>query len=91
MSLGDHFAAMKKVAEKPKAVETVRPAGQPDIRTVEQAAIRPAGKRSDPEFEAVMVYLRKRTHKLARRKCEDEGNGDFSELMERLAAEYLDS
>jgi hypothetical protein len=46
-------------------------------------------KSKHPDFEAVKVYLRSTTHKLARRKCEDEGQGDFSDLVESLLQRYL--
>jgi hypothetical protein len=46
-------------------------------------------KSRHPEFEAVKVYLRRNTHKLARRKCEDNGDGDFSDLVESLLQQYL--
>jgi hypothetical protein len=48
-------------------------------------------KSRHPEFEAVKVYLRQRTHKAARRKFEDAGEGDFSDLVERLLQKYLGS
>jgi hypothetical protein len=46
-------------------------------------------KSTHPAFEPVKVYLRTATHKAARRKCEDEGGGDFSDLVERLLQKYL--
>jgi len=46
-------------------------------------------KSRHPEFEAVKVYVRKATHKAARRKFEDAGEGDFSELVEKLLSKYL--
>jgi hypothetical protein len=49
------------------------------------------GKSSHPDFEAFKVYLRTATKRAAARKYEDEtdGEGDFSELVEKLLAEYL--
>lgn len=58
---------------------------------VQLPAARTSGKSSDPDFEAVKVYLRKSTRKLASRKWEDETEGDFSDLVESLLADYLSS
>jgi hypothetical protein len=46
-------------------------------------------KSRHPEFEPVKVYLRQATHRAARRKFEDSGEGDFSDLVERLLQKYL--
>lgn len=47
------------------------------------------GKRNHPDYEQAHFYLRKETAKAARRKCEDERNGDMSDLVEDLLAGYL--
>lgn len=47
-------------------------------------------KSHHPEYVAVKVFVRKRTHKSARRKWEDQGAaGDFSDLVEKLLQMYL--
>ena len=48
-------------------------------------------KSKHPEFEPVKVYLRKATHKAARRRYEDANDGDFSDLVEKLLQKYLGS
>lgn len=49
-------------------------------------------KSQHPEYAAVKVFVRKRTHKAARRKWEDQGaGGDFSDLVERLLQMYLEA
>jgi hypothetical protein len=48
-------------------------------------------KSRHPEFEPVKIYLRKATHKTARRKWEDADRGDFSDLVQHLLEKYLGS
>ncbi len=46
---------------------------------------RPAGKRSDPDFQPTTVLLRKATKKAAIRKLEDtDARKDLSDLIEQL-------
>ncbi len=47
------------------------------------------GKRNHPGYKPVKVYLRKETHKAARRRSEDRGYEDFSELVEDLLNEWM--
>lgn len=52
---------------------------------------RPAGKRSNPEFEPTTVLLRKQTKRAASRKLEDvEANKDLSELIEELLNRWIE-
>lgn len=69
-------------AQAPKSVGTQVP---------KNLSTQGTGKSSHPDFEAFKVYLRTATKRAAARKYEDEtdGNGDFSELCEKLLAEYL--
>ena len=51
-------------------------------------------KRSNPDYTPVKVFLRRKTHKAAARKWQDEqertgSEGDFSDLMEQLLGRYL--
>lgn len=49
-------------------------------------------KSRHPDFAAVKVFVRKRTHKAASRKWQDQGaGGDFSDLVERLLQMYLEA
>jgi hypothetical protein len=51
---------------------------------------RPAGKRSDPEFQPTTVLLRRATKKAAVRKLEDTGAPkDLSDLIERLLTGWI--
>jgi hypothetical protein len=51
---------------------------------------RPAGKRSNPDFESTTVFLRKATKKAANRMLEDkEIEMDLSDLLETLLMDWL--
>jgi hypothetical protein len=51
---------------------------------------RPAGKRSNPEFEPTTIFLRKATKKTANRTLEDSGiKQDLSELIEELLQNWI--
>lgn len=51
---------------------------------------RPAGKRSNPDFEPTTVLLRKQTKRKASRLLEDtESEHDLSELIETLLGEWI--
>src|SRR5687768_2530599 len=52
---------------------------------------RPPGKRSDPDFDQYSVHLRKATHRAVKKALLDEEDPDFSNLVERLLAEWLRS
>jgi len=50
---------------------------------------RPAGKRSDPDFERLTVLVRKDTRKAAARRWEDlEPSKDLSDLVQKLLDEW---
>ncbi len=72
----------------------------PESAGVEQAVLleltpistkgRPAGKRSNPEFEPTTIFLRKATKKTANRTLEDSGiRQDLSELIEELLQGWI--
>lgn len=51
---------------------------------------RPAGKRSNPDFEPTTIFLRKATKKMANRTLEDsEIKQDLSELIEQLLQQWI--
>ena len=51
---------------------------------------RPRGKRSDPNFEQVTIYIRKTTHKKSKMKLlAAEEKQEFSELVENLVGGWL--
>jgi hypothetical protein len=51
---------------------------------------RPAGKRSDPDYEQVTAYIKKATHIDAKIALLQEGQGkEFSELVEDLLSGWL--
>jgi hypothetical protein len=74
------FGAIKNVRQDPP------PATEPLI----SGKGRPAGKRSNPEFEPTTIFLRKTTKKTANRALEDSGTRqDLSELIEELLQGWI--
>jgi len=51
---------------------------------------RPPGKKSDPAFKQVTVYLRKDTHQTARKILFDERR-QFSDLVDELVSRWISS
>ena len=49
---------------------------------------RPPGKKSNPDYTQVTVYLRKQTHLAAKKRLLDEGR-EFSKLVEDLVAQWV--
>ena len=92
MAEGRKFAALAGIRqqppepEKPETVEAAPPAPPPVAeRAGKGSRGRPAGKRSDPEFQPTTVLLRKATKKAAIRKLEDtDARKDLSDLIEQL-------
>ena len=88
------FAAINQKPQQIEMDETVVNTGQPNDqeigRLVNRTTGRPRGKRDNPDFDKVGIYLRADTRKRAARKWEDEGSGgDFSDLVETLLKTYL--
>ena len=81
------FAAIN---QKPRNAEQGKPVDQAIELPVTRTTGRPKGKRSNPDFEKVGLYLHSNRRKRAERKWEDEGVGDFSDLIDRLLISYLD-
>lgn len=53
---------------------------------------RPRGKRSNPEYEQITLYIRKATHQGIKRALLDTGGEkDFSELAEQLFSHWLET
>lgn len=61
--------------------------GKPAKGSEKTPAIR--GKSSNPDYEAVKVWVLSDYRKRATRKWEDEGGQDFADLIERLLSKYL--
>ena len=82
------FGAIKNVRQD--APRTPEPAEQKIADASMQPTLvnprgRPAGKRSNPDFEPTTIFLRKTTKRSANRALEDMGiRQDLSELVEGL-------
>jgi len=96
--LAKAFAGLKK-PEEPERLSTQDPKlkisqGLKVEPRTEPAPAESTAKSRDPDYTPVKVFLRKKTHKAAGRKWEDEqeqrgSDGDFSDLVEQLLQEYL--
>ena len=49
---------------------------------------RPPGKKSNPDYTQVTVYLRKTTHLTAKKRLLDQGR-EFSELVDDLVSRWI--
>jgi hypothetical protein len=82
------FGAIRTVRQdhSDQQVDSIPPP-QPTLVSVRG---RPAGKRSNPEFEPTTIFLRKATKKTANRTLEDLGiKQDLSELIEELLQTWI--
>ena len=79
----DNFAKLPAAAEAetPKLQATA-------TATTRRKVGRPRGKKSNPDYTQVTVYLRKRTHLAAKKNLLDDGR-EFSELVEDLVAQWV--
>ena len=78
----DNFGKLPTAAEaEPPKLQATAPV--PTRRKVG----RPPGKKSNPDYTQVTVYLRKRTHLAAKKNLLDDGR-EFSELVEDLVAQW---
>lgn len=81
------FDFLKKVPAEPAGrAEAARKRGTGT--TVPRRRGRPPGKRSDPDFEQVTIYIRRRSH-LDAKKALLEKRQEFSELVEKLISDWL--
>lgn len=88
------FGAIKNVRQDPppatEPVEIEAAAKTTPRPTLISGKGRPAGKRSNPEFEPTTIFLRKTTKKTANRALEDSGTRqDLSELIEELLQGWI--
>jgi hypothetical protein len=84
--------ANNRQTTRPKK-KTASKTGQAAIASSQAVAPRrgrPAGKRSDPDYEQTTAYIRKDTHKDVKIALLQEGQGkEFSELVEELLSGWL--
>lgn len=84
------FAGALSRLNRPPEPESITASEEaPPFRSVNGKVGRPAGKRSDPDYERLTVLVRKETRKIAARKWEDlEPSKDLSELVQKLLDEW---
>ena len=76
------------IADNRNKLPTLPEAPLPTITPVKMG--RPPGKKTDPNYVQVTVYLRKDIHKTARKILLDDG-GQFSDLVDELVSRWIDS
>ena len=88
MSENRKFAALAGLRQHSTELAEVPPLAFPQRSKAGPG--RPAGKRSNPNFQPTTVLLRKDTKKTATRKLEDTNSGqDLSELIEHLLVGWI--
>lgn len=84
--------ANSRQAETPKKkkLSKISHTAAPVSQVITPRRGRPAGKRSNPDYEQTTAYIRKRTHQGVKIALLQEGEGrEFSELVEELLAGWL--
>lgn len=77
-------------ARTAKGAHAERKRAQPVTVTDTARRGRPPGKRSNPDFEQVTIYIRKKTHQDAKITLLKSGERqEFSELIEALLGDWL--
>ncbi len=97
MSLKNALAGIKQAQGESEPAEFAKepaPVAKRNVKPADSPVPTPArttGKSSNPDYEAVKLYVRKQTRRAAERKWEDETSRDFSELVQELLTKYLGS
>lgn len=88
--LGSHHRLTRSATKELKlSLETETPKLQATATATSRRKVgRPRGKKSNPDYTQVTVYLRKRTHLAAKKNLLDDGR-EFSELVEDLLAQWV--
>ena len=90
MSENKYLKAMQQASEHvsaPAAVETAEPTPRQSRMTGKVG--RPPGKRSNPDWEQVTVFVKKNTKRAAlRRIIDDQSPLDLSEVIEQLLSKW---
>ena len=86
------FDFLKTAKSSPAKISRTQQSESSDIQVAElsRSRGRPAGKRTDPEYNQVTAYIRKSTHYEVKLRLLQEGQGrEFSELVENLLGAWL--
>jgi hypothetical protein len=83
------FGALQSLRQQQGAAATAgSESGEPTVGSKGRG--RPAGKRSDPNFQPTTVLLRRQTKRAANRLLEDRNTGqDLSDLLEQLLTRWI--
>ena len=79
--------ASEHVGKKPEPPSP--PAEQSHSKPIARSVGRPPGKRSNPDWEQITLFVRKDTKRaVQRRMMENESERDLSEIVEQLLARW---
>ncbi len=67
------------------------PSPRPVTQEPPQRVGRPRGKKSNPEYRQVTVYLRESVHRAAQKLLLDDERKEFSELVDELVSRWVQS
>jgi len=81
------FAGIADIRSKLPAEPEPPPPPAPEVAAVAKMG-RPPGKKTDPKYIQVTVYLRKDVHRAARKLLLDDG-GQFSDLVDELVSRWI--
>ena len=89
------LAGITDVLKRPRVASTTQTLERPDTQaSISSPTKGREGKRSDPDYERINIYIRSDTRIAARRKAENANGGrkvDESDLIQRLLADYVSS
>ncbi len=75
-----------------EAARTQQPIAEMNFpKRLESRRGRPPGKRSHPDFEQITTYIRKDTHRAVKIALLNNGQKEFSQLVEDLLRQWLTS
>ena len=84
----ENLGKLPPTAEQPPESRQRRPTSASHV-TVPRKVGRPPGKKSDPDYAQVTVYMRKDNHLAAKKRLLDDGK-EFSELVDELVTAWLE-
>ncbi len=83
------LGAALKGKELPEETITTSPTSEVDIK-VSSSKRRKKGKRSDPDYEQVGVYIQRKLHLEVKQRLLTNSERDFSDLVNELITNWLD-
>ena len=86
--MSTRFGKVLENVSKLQATDKLPKRTRSSASTTSRKVGRPPGKKSDPDYTQVTVYLRKENHLAAKKRLLDDAK-EFSELVDELVAKWL--